>query len=101
MHAILPAIVLPIVIANAILTSCYGNTGSADLTQFANGACNSTPMEFTARAPDVLRPALALAWRDVDLASDAVNSGARVLLLCLGDGMALTSTVPIRNCRTI
>ena len=37
-------------------------------------------------APDVLRPALVLAWRDIDLASDAVNSGARVLLFARADG---------------
>lgn len=37
-------------------------------------------------APDVLRPALAMQWRDMDLASDAVQSGARVLLFTQVNG---------------
>jgi len=37
-------------------------------------------------APDVLRPALAPAWQTIDLASDAVQQGARVLLFARADG---------------
>lgn len=39
-------------------------------------------------APDVLRHALAPAWRDIDLASDAVHIGARVLLFARADAFA-------------
>ncbi len=43
---------------------------------------------FLLGAPDVLRPALAAQWRDIDLASDAVHAGARVLLFARADAFA-------------